>query len=307
VRDPGCDLVFDASATASRAQAIELAAAAGKPVYCEKPTATTTTEALRLAAVCERAGIKNGVVQDKLFLPGIRKLKAVLEAGRCGRVLSARAEFGYWVFTGHDPAQPPQRPSWNYRAEDGGGITVDMFSHWRYVVEHLFGGVGRVFACVRTEVPERVDERGRAYACTADDAAYALFVTRDGTPLQFNSSWTTRVRRDDLLTIQVDGSGGSAVAGLRDCWVQTLAATPRPVWNPDVPQAIDFHAGWERVPDEGPGDNAFKVQWEMFLRHVVADGPWPHTLRAGARGVQLAELGLASWRAGRMLEVPELE
>jgi predicted dehydrogenase len=306
VRDARCEVVFDASTTAQRARAVELAAAHGKAVYCEKPTAPTLAEALHLAARCERAGIKNGVVQDKLFLPGVRRLKALLDAGFCGRVLSARAEFGYWVFTGHDRDQPPQRPSWNYRAEAGGGIVVDMFCHWRYVIDHLFGGVARVFALARTEVGERVDEQGKPYACTADDAVSAIFTTPAGVTLQFHSSWTARVRRDDLLTIQVDGTQGSAVAGLRECYVQALAATPRPVWNPDLPQAIDFYASWQRVPDAVAYDNAFKVQWEMFLRHVAADEPWPYTLRQGALGVQLAELGLLSSRQGVMLEVPAL-
>ena len=306
VRDPECDIVFDASTTAQRARAVELAAAAGKAVYCEKPVAASLSEALRLATLCERAGVANGVVQDKLFLPGIRKLRLLLDQRFFGRVLSARAEFGYWVFTGHDRDQPAQRPSWNYRAADGGGIVLDMFCHWRYVIEHLFGDVERVFARVCTEIPERVDERGERYACTADDAAYAVMVATGGTTLVFHSSWTTRVRRDDLLTIQIDGTHGSAVAGLRDCWMQPLAATPRPVWNPDVDSGVDYRAHWQRMPDTTAFDSAFKVQWEAFLRHVVAGTPWPHTLRAGARGVQLAEVALASAREGRMLEVPPL-
>ncbi len=306
VRDPRCDLVFDASTTQARGHAVELAAAAGKAIYCEKPTASTLAEALRLATLCERAGVKNGVVQDKLFLPGIRKLKALLDDGFFGRVLSARGEFGYWVFSGHDPAQRAQRPSWNYRAEDGGGIVIDMFCHWRYVIDHLFSDVVRVFAVARTEIPERVDESGRPYACTADDAVSAIFTTGSGLTLQFGSAWTTRVRRDDLLTIQVDGTHGSAVAGLRDCWVQPLSHTPKPVWNPDQAQPIDFYADWQRLPDAMPYDNAFKVQWEMFLRHVAADAPWPYSLRQGALGVQLAELGLASSQQRRMLEVPPL-
>jgi predicted dehydrogenase len=306
VEDDATAIVFDASTTNARQRAVELAAAASKPIYCEKPTAGTLEAAQKLAATCELAGVKNGVVQDKLFLPGIRKLRLLLDQGFFGRVLSARAEFGYWVFTGHDRDQPAQRPSWNYRSADGGGIVVDMFCHWRYVIDHLFGDVRSVFALARTELPERVDERGQPYAATADDAAYAVFTTSAGVTLQFNSSWTTRVRRDDLLTLQVDGTHGSAVAGLRECWVQPLAATPKPVWNPDLPQAIDFAAGWQRLPDTTVYDNAFKVQWEMFFRHVFAGGPWSFTLRAGAKGVQLAELGLQSSRQGRMLEVPPL-
>ncbi len=300
------EVFFDASSTLQRPRFVERAAAAGKAVYCEKPIATSLAKALQLAAACEKAGVKNGVVQDKLFLPGIRKLCLLRDQGFFGRILSVRGEFGYWVFTGHDRDQPAQRPSWNYRAEDGGGIVLDMFCHWRYLIDHVFGEVAGVFALARTEQPERVDERGAKYACTADDAAYATFTTRDGVVLQFNSSWNTRVRRDDLLTLHVDGTRGSAVAGLRECFVQPLGATPKPVWNPDLPQGIDFHAGWARMPETTAYDNAFKVQWEMFLRHVAADSPWPYTLRDGAKGVQLAELGLASSAQRTFLAVPPL-
>ena len=306
IDNPDYEVFFDASSTLQRERFVTLAARAGKAIYCEKPIATTLRTALELASVCEQAGVKNGVVQDKLFLPGIRKLCLLRDQGFFGKILSVRGEFGYWVFTGHDRDQPAQRPSWNYRREDGGGIVLDMFCHWRYLIDHVFGPVTGVFALARTEQPERVDERGAKYACTADDAAYAVFTTRDGVALQFNSSWTTRVRRDDLLTVHVDGTHGSAVAGLRECFVQPLGATPKPVWNPDLPQGSDFGAGWARMPDTTTYDNAFKVQWEMFLRHVVAGDPWPYTLRDGANGVQLAELGLQSSASGRFLEVPPL-
>ncbi|MCC7390654.1 MAG: Gfo/Idh/MocA family oxidoreductase [Phycisphaerales bacterium] len=299
-------IVFDASGTQFRARAVELAAAAGKAVYCEKPTALTLAEALRLHRVCQRAGVKHGVVQDKLFLPGIMKLAKLRDAGHFGRILSVRGEFGYWVFTGHDQHQPPQRPSWNYRVEDGGGIMTDMFCHWRYVIDHTFGPVTGVYATGATEIPERIDEHGRPYRCTADDAAYGIFRTEPGVICQFNSSWNTRVRRDDLLTIQVDGAAGSAVAGLRRCFVQPLAETPRPVWNPDIPQPIDFRAGWREYDAEGVYDNAFKVQWEMFLRHVACGEPWAFGLLEGAKGVQLAEAGAQSWREGRWIDLGPL-
>ena len=304
--DPRYQVFFDASGTLQRARFVEMAAAAGKALYCEKPTATTMDEALRLFRLCEEAGICHGVVQDKLFLPGIRKLKKLVDDGFFGRLLSVRGAFGYWVFSGHDPAQPPQRPSWNYRAEDGGGIVIDMFCHWRYVLDHTFGPVTGVFARATTDMPERIDEHGVPYRATADDSAYALFGIGDGLTAQFNSSWCTRVRRDDLLTIQVDGTEGSAVAGLRECLVQSSADTPRPVWDPDLPQEIDFYRGWTPFDPDGAYDNAFKVQWEMFLRHVATGAPWPFGLLEGAKGVQLAELGLQSSREGRMLEVPPL-
>lgn len=299
-------IVFDASSTQLRGRFVEMAAAAGKAVYCEKPTALTLDEALRLERVCEEAGIKHGVVQDKLFLPGIMKLARLRDEGFFGRILSVRGEFGYWVFTGHDPDQPPQRPSWNYRAEDGGGIMTDMFCHWRYVLDHTFGPVAGVYATAATEIPERIGEDGKPYRCTADDAAYGIFRTEGGVICQFNSSWNTRVRRDDLLTIQVDGTEGSAVAGLRRCFVQGIADTPRPVWNPDVEQPIDYVGGWDEFDADGVYDNAFKVQWEMFLRHVVCDEPWAFGMLEGAKGVQLAEAGAQSWKDGRWVDLAPL-
>ena len=312
VASDDCHIVFDASATQQRGKYVQLAVDHGKAVYCEKPTAVTTDEALRLAALAEDAGIKNGVVQDKLWLPGIRRLRQLIEQGFFGTILSVRGEFGYWVFPGDVADQPIQRPSWNYRSEDGGGIVIDMFCHWDYVLRNVFGPVKRLVATVRTELPERRDESGRPYQATADDSAYAIFELAgghnvpDGTVAQFNSSWCTRVRRDDLLTIQVDGTHGSAVAGLRECRIQHAANTPKPVWNPDIPQPIDFFADWSAMPPAVGYDNAFKIEWELFLRHVALDEPFPYTLREGARGVQLAELGLRSAAERRWVDVPEL-
>jgi predicted dehydrogenase len=302
--DPAHHVYFDAQVTRARVPAVRAAIAAGKHVYVEKPSAETVAEALELVRLADTAGVKHGVVQDKLFLPGLVKLKRVLDSGMLGRVLSVRGEFGYWVFEGD--WQPAQRPSWNYRAEDGGGIIVDMLPHWRYVLDHLFGEVRSVSCLGATHVPERWDEAGRAYAATADDAAYAAFELAGGVVATINASWTTRVYRDELVVFQVDGTEGSAVAGLRTCQVQHRTMTPRPVWNPDVANPFDFRADWAPVPDNGVFDNAFKVQCERFLRHVVQDAPYRHTLLEGAKGVQLAELGLASWRERRWLDVPEL-
>lgn len=304
--DPKNEIFFDASGTLQRAKFVEMAVKAKKAIYCEKPTATTTAEALRLATLCEKAGLKNGVVQDKLWLPGLRRLKQLIEQGFFGKILSVRGNFGYWVFTGLTADQPAQRPSWNYRVADGGSIIIDMFCHWRYVLDNIFGEVKGVFALANTDLPERVDESGKIYKADADDSAYAIFELAGGLICQFNSSWCTRVRRDDLLTIQVDGTKGSAVATLRDCYVQSEAMTPKPVWNPDIPQPINFYEGWAKMPDATVYDNAFKIQWELFLRHVALDEPFRWTLREGAKGVQLAELGLKSWKNREWVEVPEL-
>jgi len=294
MNDPDYEIYFDAQTTGRRADAVKKAAKAGKHVYCEKPVATDTATALELYKTCEEAGVKHGVVQDKLWLPGLLKLKRLMENDFFGKILSVRGEFGYWVFEGH--TVPAQRPSWNYRKEDDGGIIVDMLCHWRYVLDNLFGKVKGVFCMGATHIPERVDEQGQPYKCTADDAAYATFELENDVIAHFNSSWVTRVRRDDLLTLHVDGTKGSAVAGLRECRTQHYGNTPKPVWNPDIEQPIDFYEGWNRVPEQEHFDNAFKAQWELFLKHVVKDDPFQWDLLEGAKGVQLAELGLESWK-----------
>ncbi len=301
--DPSIAIVFDASGTQMRPNVLRSAMQSGKAVYCEKPIATDFATANQLAELAKATGVKNGAVQDKLWLPGIRKLRLLRDQGFFGKILSVRAEFGYWVFTGHDIDQPSQRPSWNYRKEDGGGMMTDMFCHWEYLINDLFGPIDRVFAHATTEVPERIDESGLKYRCTADDAAYAIFVLENGLTCQFNSSWTTRVRRDDLLTLQVDGTKGSAVAGLRDCWIQNAAATPKPTWNPDVPQPIDFYADWQRMPSTTDYDNAFKIQWELFIRHVVGECDFPWTLASAAAGVRLAEAGERSVRERKFVSL----
>ncbi|KAB1922776.1 Gfo/Idh/MocA family oxidoreductase [Micromonospora noduli] len=298
------EIYFDAQVTQQREKAIRQAIEAGKHIYTEKPLAEDTAAALDLARAADAAGVRTGVVQDKLFLPGLRKLKRLIDGGFFGRILSVRGEFGYWVFEGD--WQPAQRPSWNYRTEDGGGIVVDMFPHWHYVLEELFGRVTAVSCVTATHVPERVDEAGHPYAATADDAAYATFELDSGVIAQINSSWAVRVYRDELVEFQVDGTEGSAIAGLRNCRVQHRAVTPKPVWNPDLPATEDFRAQWAGVPDNEEFDNGFKVQWEAYLRHVVAGEPFRWDFLAGARGVQLAELGLRSAREGGRIEVPEL-
>lgn len=303
--DPAYPVYFDAQLTALRFDAVRRAIAARKAIYCEKPIANSLAEALSLCREAEAAEVKNGVVQDKLFLPGLLKLKYLIDTNFFGRILSVRGEFGYWVFDGQ--SQPGQRPSWNYKKEEGGSIIMDMFCHWRYVIDNLFGPIKSLSCLGATHLDRRVDENGREYICTADDAAYSTFELANGVICHFNSSWTVRVRRDDLLTLQVDGVRGSAVAGLRDCLVQHDSFTPKPVWNPDVDSPIDYLAGWQRLPNNQIYDNAFKMQWEMFLKHVVSGTPFPWNLREGAKGVQLGELALRSWANRGWVDVPPLE
>jgi predicted dehydrogenase len=302
--NPEYPVYFDAQITGQRAIAVKKAIAAGKHIYCEKPIAVDTKTALELYDLCVKAKVKNGVVQDKLWLPGIMKLKRLIQQGFFGKILSVRGEFGYWVFEGD--TIPAQRPSWNYRKEDEGGIIVDMLCHWRYVLDNVFGKVKSVSCLGATHIPERIDEQGKRYKCTADDAAYATFELEGGVIAHFNSSWTVRVRRDDLLTLQVDGTKGSAVAGLRECYTQAYGNTPKPVWNPDIPQPINFFEGWSRVPEQEVFDNAFKVQWELFLKHIVKDEPFPWDLKEGAKGVQLAEKGIESWNKRAWVDIKDL-
>lgn len=297
-------LYFDAQRTDLRVESVKKAIAAGKHIYCEKPSAETSGEAVELYKLAEEAGVRHGVVQDKLWLPGLVKLRELIDQNFFGKILSVRVEFGYWVFEGD--TIPAQRPSWNYRKEDGGGITLDMFCHWRYLLDNLFGGVKAVSCRSVTHVDRRVDEDGQAYEATADDAVYALFELEGGVIASVNSSWATRVRRDDLLIVQVDGAEGSAVAGLRDVWIQPYSSTPKPVWNPDLDQKYDYRSDWIRVPDRGEIDNAFKIQWELFFRHLVTGEPFRWNLLEAARGSQLAELGIEASEKESWIRIPDL-
>lgn len=303
--NPDDTLFFDAATTALRKDLLIKAMDAGKHVYCEKPISESLEDALALARHAAKTGVKNGVVHDKLSLPGLMKLKRLRDSGFFGRILSVRGEFGYWVFEGD--WQEAQRPSWNYRKADGGGIILDMLCHWRYVLDNVIAPVKAVSCIGATHIPERVDENGNTYVADSDDAAYATFQLEGGIIANINSSWCTRVRRDDLVTFHVDGTLGSAVAGLHSCKSQARVNTPKPVWNPDEPQTIDFFDTWQDVPDNTVFDNGFKAQWEMFIRHVYEDAPWKYTLMEGAKGVQLAELGMQSWAEKRWLDVPDLE
>lgn len=304
LRNPQDTIFFDAATTQARPGLLKKAIAAGKHVYSEKPVAVSLEEALDLYHFAQERGVKHGVVQDKLWLPGLQKLRMLNQSGFFGKVLSVRGEFGYWVFEGD--LQPAQRPSWNYRQQDGGGIILDMICHWRYVIDNLFGEIKSLSCFGATHIPERWDENGQPYTATADDAAYATFELHNGTIVQINSSWCVRVRRDDLVTFQVDGVKGSAVAGLTDCLTQASINTPKPVWNPDVRQTHDFYQDWAEMPENQAYDNAFKVQWELYLRHVWGEGDFRWNLLEGAKGVQLVELALQSWRERRWIDVPEL-
>ncbi len=303
--NPADTVFFDAGSTQMRTGLLTDAINAGKHIYCEKPIGESVEDSLAVVRLARAKGVKTGVVQDKLFLPGLRKIRMLRDSGFFGRILSVRGEFGYWVFEGD--WQPAQRPSWNYRKADGGGIILDMLCHWRYVLDNLFGAVEAVSCLGATHIPERVDETGKRYTADADDAAYATFQLEGGVVAHINSSWDVRVRRDDLVTFQVDGTHGSAVAGLTKCWTQHRVNTPRPVWNPDQPQTIDFFNTWDEVPDNQVYDNGFKAQWEEYIRYLVAGTPWKFDLMEGVKGVQLAELGLKSWAERRWLDVPKLE
>lgn len=303
--DKNNKIYFDAQTTGRRYDAVKKAINAGMHIYCEKPAAVDADQAMELYNYCLQNNLKSGVVQDKLWLPGMLKLKKLIDNHFFGKIISVRGEFGYWVFEGH--SIPSQRPSWNYRKEDDGGIIMDMLCHWQYLLENLFGKINSVSCLGTTHIPERVDENGQTYKCTAEDAAYSTFMLEGDIIAQFNSSWTTRVRRDDLLTVHVDGTQGSAVAGLRKCFMQSYENTPRPVWNPDVEQPIKFLENWVEVGAGEEYDNAFKVQWELFLKHVVGDAPFPWNLMEGARGIQLAEKGLESWVEKRWVDIPNLD
>jgi len=304
LNDDHYQIYFDAQRTDLRFESVKKAVAAGKHIYCEKPSAVTTDDAVKLYQIAKDGGVKHGVVQDKLWLPGLVKLKKLREQGFFGKILSVKADFGYWVFEGDTVSS--QRPSWNYRKEDGGGMILDMFCHWRYVLDNLFGEVKSVSCIAATHLDKRYDEQGEPYNATADDAAYAIFELKDGVIAQFNSSWATRVRRDDLVTFQVDGTKGSAVAGLREAWIQPYSGTPKPVWNPDIDSGHNYLNDWIKLPNQQEFDNAFKVQWELYLRHVVKDEPFRWNLLEAAKGNQLADIGYEASKKRIWLDIPDL-
>jgi len=305
LENPNDIIFFDAATTQARPGLLKKAISKGKHVYSEKPVALGLDEAMDLYHYAKQQGVCHGVVQDKLWLPGLQKLRLLNETGFFGKMLSVRGEFGYWVFEGDH--QPAQRPSWNYRSEDGGGIILDMICHWRYVIDNLFGEIKSLSCVGATHIPQRWDEQNQPYQATADDAVYATFELHNGAIVQINSSWCVRVRRDDLVTFQVDGVNGSAVAGLTDCFTQASVNTPKPVWNPDVRQTHNFYDDWAKMPDNEVYDNAFKVQWELFLRHVFGEGEYRWDLLEGAKGLQLVDLALQSWKERRWVDVPSLE
>ena len=302
--DPASDIYFDAAATGGRAVRARAAFAAGKHVYLEKPIAENLDDALSLARAAERAGRKGGVVQDKLFLPGLKKLRKLYDANFFGRVLSVRLDFGWWVFDGD--LLPAQRPSWNYRKATGGGLILDMFAHWRYIFDRLLGPITAVSCRHMTAQPRRIDEAGRRYEVDVEDHAFAIFELEGGVLAQIASSWASRVKRDDLLHIQVDGTLGSAVCGLHRCFVQPLVATPRPFFSPEQPQPMNFNEQWQEMPEIEPFENGYRAGWELFLRHVAEDATFPASLLEGAKSVQLAEACYQSHRERRWVDLPPL-
>jgi predicted dehydrogenase len=303
--DASIAIYFDATATGGRAARIKAALDAGKHVYVEKPLAETLADALDLARQAERAGLKNGVVQDKLFLPGLTKLRKLYEMDFFGRVLSIRLDFGWWVFDG--TPYPAQRPSWNYRKASGGGLILDMFAHWRYIFDRLLGEIKAVSCRHMTALPERRDEAGNPYRVDVEDTAFAVFEVAGGVLAQVSSSWANRVKRDDLLQIQVDGTRGSAVCGLHRCFVQPLAATPKPFFDAERPQQMVFDEQWQEMPDIEPLRNGYRAGWELFLKHVAEDAPFPSPFIEGAKSVQLAEACHQSDRERRWVDLPAIE
>jgi predicted dehydrogenase len=286
--EPAYTVLFDAAATHQRKATLERGIAAGKHIYAEKPVAFTVADGRALLAAITARGLKHGAVEDKQYLPGMRKVRALAQAGFFGRIVGFRLEFGWWVFDGFD--EPCQRPSWNYRSAAGGGLLLDMFSHFRYLIEGVLGPIRRVFTSAATAVPERVDEAGAPYAVDVEDQATALIELVSGATGAIIASWATRVRRDDLMTFQIDGTKGSAVAGLHRCYVQSFVDTPRvAAFNPMVDLAVDFRARWQEAPAAGPNLNPYRVGWEDFLRHLVADAPLSSDFAGGIRDVAFAE------------------
>ncbi|MCX7142117.1 MAG: Gfo/Idh/MocA family oxidoreductase [Proteobacteria bacterium] len=302
--DKANEIYFDASVTAGRFERAQKAIAAGKHVYLEKPVADSLVHALELASAAQRAGVRHGVVQDKLFLPGLHKMRKVIGSGFLGKILSAKLDFGWWVFDGE--LYPAQRSSWNYRRCDGGGLVLDMFPHWRYIIDRLLGDIRAVSCRVATLVPQRRDEAGQPYAVDVEDSALATFELAGGALVEVNSSWATRVKRDDMFTLQIDGTQGSVSCGLHRCSVQPLAATPSPQWNIEAERSENFDDQWQLVPDVDAYQNPYRAGWELFLRHVADGAPFPSPLIEGAKGLQLVDGCYRSHAERRWVDLPAL-
>ena len=302
--DETIDIYFDVAATGGRLERALRAIAAGKHIYLEKPVANSSAEAMQIVRAAKARGVKAAAVQDKVYLPGFHKLRKVRDSGFFGRILSARLESGWWVFDSE--LYPSQRSSWNYRRRDGGGLVLDMYPHWRYLTSSLMGPI-RAVSCRRvTQQKKRWDESGKPFDVDVEDEVFATFEFESGALAQVTSSWASRVKRDDLIQIQIDGTLGSAVAGGHKCYVQSLAATPRPTWNVEVPQAMDFDTQWQEVPEHEPFKNSYRYGWEQYLRHVAEDAPLRSTLLEGARDVQLTEACYQSDRERRWIDIAPL-
>ena len=302
--DTSIDIYFDTSATGGRVERALRAIAAGKHIYLEKPIADSAQAAMAIVRAAQTAGVKAASVQDKVYLPGFHKLHKVRDSGFFGRILSARLDSGWWVFDGE--LHPAQRSSWNYRRQDGGGLVLDMYPHWRYLLTSLIGPIKAVSCRKVTQIPRRIDEAGQPYDVDVEDEVFATFEFESGAFAQVTSSWATRVKRDDLIQIQIDGTLGSALAGGHKCFVQSLAATPKPTWNVEAPQAMDFDTQWQEVPDIEPLRNSYRQGWEQFLRHVTEGDPLRSPMLEGAKDVQLTELCYQSDRERRWIDVPAL-
>jgi predicted dehydrogenase len=298
-------IFMDCAATGDRPKRVRQAIAAGKHIFIEKPTAPTVDEAMELARLADRAGLKHGVIQDKLFLPGFAKLLAVSKSGFFGRILSVKIDAGSWIFDGTE--QECQRPSWNYRKSEGGGLALDMMAHWRYMIDRLVAPVTGVCALMTTAIPARVDEAGRSYSVDAEDTNYALLKMQGGAVGMITNSWATRPRRDDTMVVQIDGTEGSAVAGRFRCFTQSAANTPEAFTMAARPGGVDLMAHWKEAPDAPGNKNPFRQCWEAFLRHVGEDGPYLPTLVEGAKAVQLADLAYRSVAEQRWMAVPDLK
>jgi predicted dehydrogenase len=303
--DPAYEVLFDAAVTHRRQATLEKAIAAGKHIYSEKPVAASVTDGRALMAAMEARGLKHAAVEDKQYLPGLRKLAALAQSGFFGRVVGFRLEFGWWVFDGIE--EPCQRPSWNYRKSAGGGLILDMYSHFRYMIENILGPIERVACAAATAVPERVDEHGERYAVDVEDHSATLVALRSGAVGSVLASWATRVRRDDLMTFQIDGTYGSAVAGLHRCCAQSVADTPKvAAFNPMIDLGIGYASRWQQVPGAGPYPNPYRVGWEDFLRHLVTGVPMRSDFAAGIRDVAFAEACYRSLTTGASVRLDDV-
>ena len=294
-RTPSFPILFDAAATKQRVSTLTKAIAAGKHIYSEKPVALSVADGMALLTAARARNLKHGAVEDKIFLPGLQKLSAARRAEilRPRHRLSPRFRLvGVRRIRAQKPAAKLELPAKRCRRSHHGYVSALALRRSKAFSARSVG----LWHATATAIPQRADESGTRYDVDVDDTSLTLAELENGAVGTIACSWATRVRRDDLLTFQIDGTSGSAVAGLHRCWAQSAGDTPevRHI-NPMVDIGFDYRRDWKEVPGLAAYANPYRVGWDRFLKHIVTGEPLASDLSAGIRDVQTGG-GLLSQR-----------